>query len=368
MGCRFLTTCFDDGVRAVTKKIVLASLLCLMLAPQALAESIYPDIASAEWSVKAPHSLKDNPPENNALWLFMNRQWNPSVDESELTPGNGKLCSFRFADLRRTGYLSLVAVYDLGGTADCNSLSVFDKTSAGIERYDYSGALVFPDENNQSVVKDAGGNGRLELVVFDRLAALGEDRIWAEEWPSIYDWTGTGYTNVSPKYVDYYRNWLASLKKEIAGLETARERAANATPKSSGQKAVVTGENGVASEDLFGHQQPPVSPNVGSEAESPYELDAKRAQAAKIERFLGAKDAGLTDAIRWANSADPLERTLAAQVMAQTGLPDGLTYEQTLGHDTDRKVAEFASYRITHWGAEDPYQAGTFDLVAPNNP
>ena len=96
---------------------------------------------------------------------------------------------------------------------------------------------------------------------------------------------------------------------------------------------------------------------VTTEPEPDYELDAKLALAAKVERFLGSKDAGMLDAMRWANSSDPQERILAAQVFADMATPDTLTYEQTLSRDTDRTVAAFASRQIKYWGSDNPYKA-----------
>ena len=100
-------------------------------------------------------------------------------------------------------------------------------------------------------------------------------------------------------------------------------------------------------------QAPSVSPDI--------EIDNKQAEAAKIERFLGAKDADMLDAIRWANSDDRDERTLAAQVFAEIGTPEALRYEQTLGHDADRKVAQLASGKLKHWGQDNPYGGGKFN-------
>lgn len=118
--------------RFVIKKTGLFILGCLLSARLAGAASApQPDLALADWSVSAPDSLRDNPPSNQAVWFFINKLGNPSLDVSEINAGDGKLCWFRFVDLRHSGELSLVAVYDGGGTADCNDLTVFDKTSAG---------------------------------------------------------------------------------------------------------------------------------------------------------------------------------------------------------------------------------------------
>jgi len=138
--------------------ITVVFFLACLCASFALAQTAtpHPNLAAADWSVSATHSLRDNPPSKQAVWFFINKLGNPFLNASDLTPGNGKLCSFRFVDLRHSGQLSLVAVDDGGGTTDCNGLTVFDKTSAGIETYDYSGALVSTDTN---VVMDINGDG-----------------------------------------------------------------------------------------------------------------------------------------------------------------------------------------------------------------
>jgi hypothetical protein len=63
-------------------------------------------------------------------------------------------------------------------------------------------------------------------------------------------------------------------------------------------------------------------------------------EAAKIERFLGvSRDAGMTDAIKWADSADPIDREFASDVLADIGTPDALEYLRTLSNDSVRGVA-----------------------------
>jgi len=86
------------------------------------------DLASADWSVKQAKNLNAEP--NEVVWKFMTN-----------LPGRvdvGKLCEFQFADLRRSGELSLIVSYDAGGMGDCNDIDVFDKTPAGIEDYDFN--------------------------------------------------------------------------------------------------------------------------------------------------------------------------------------------------------------------------------------
>ena len=350
----------------MTKKIGLLSLLCLLAQATAAAASPQPNLASADWAVNAPHSLAKDPPSSEAIWNLMNHLWG----NDRIGVILGKLCSFRFVDLRNTGELSLVTVYDWGGTSDCDQLSIYDKGPTDIEEHYYSGGLASTDI--KSVVKDIKDDGHFELV-----APLGAASYCDEDWPSVYAWTGNGYTNVSSRYPKYYRSWLASLKKEIAKLERERVRLAQATPAPSVANGFVianpwhSGSAPAPPPSVYPMQpeQPEALPAVSPEVEgaSQLDIDCKQAQAAKIERFLGSKDAGMLDAIRWASSNNPHERTLAAQVFADIGTPEALKYVRTLSHDADTQAATPASRMVKHWGENDPYYAPTFDRKSPDN-
>jgi len=320
-----------------------------------------PDLASADWSVGAHHSLAMDPPENEAVWNFMTHFWGDAWIEQ------GKLCSFQFVDLRHSGELSLVTIYDWDGGGNCNDLTIFDRSPAGVEGFDYGGGPPL-DDQVKDLLQDLGSDGHMELAVrsFDMTER-------ENAWPSVYAWTGSDYTNVSSQYPRYYQDWLASTKKELASLEGERESLAQATP-SAGNGFVIavpfhSGPGPAPPSSVF-PMQPEGGPSVAPEVEaaSRLEIDAKEAQVAKIERFLGSKDAGMLDAIRWANSDDPRERTLATQVFAQMGTPDALRYEQTLSRDSDPKVAKLASRRVSYWGKDNPYDAPAFVRVSSDHP
>jgi hypothetical protein len=191
-----------------------------------------------------------------------------------------------------------------------------------------------------------------------------------DNWPSIYAWTGDGYTNVSSKYPTYYRNWLASTKKELASLEAERRSLVQPASASSAQNESAVEKNGSGIVTHFFTEQPEGAPTIAPEVEGDWhlEIDAKEAQVTKIERFLGTKDAGMPDAIRWANSADPEKRTLAAQVFEEMGTSEALRYEQTLSGDSDPKVAKLASRELRNWGNDNPYDAPAFVRVTPDHP
>jgi hypothetical protein len=64
-------------------------------------------------------------------------------------------------------------------------------------------------------------------------------------------------------------------------------------------------------------------------------LNCTKVEADKIERFLGvSRDAGMSDAIKWADSNDPDDRRFAAWVFADIATPEAIRDLQTLSHDS----------------------------------
>jgi hypothetical protein len=316
------------------------------------------EFAAGRWSLNDPHNLAKYPPAKNAVWKMMTQFWGDAwVDQ-------GKLCSFRFVDLRHSGVLSLVAIYDWGGRLDCSDLTIFEKGSSGIEGFDFSGPPLL-DDNVKEVVKDLRGNGDLQLVVRTYSVPTGEDL-----WPSIYAWTGNGYTNVSSHYPEYYRKWLASLKKEIVKLDRERAHFAHESAAEIAHNRVVIGNGVVVTNNFFVQKEPEVAQSISPQMEAApgIDIDRLQAQAAKIERFLDSKNAGLLDAVRWATSKYPEERKLAAQVFADINTPEALKYEQTLSRDTDPEVAKLAGAKAKYWNEQTPYKAATFERSTPEDP
>src|ERR1700684_73254 len=183
-----------------------------------------PALASANWSVDRTHSLESNPPPADVIWDFVNRA-------VQGDPEQGHLCDFRFADLRRSGNLSLVVSVDGGGTGGCNQTFIFDKTDSGFESYS-SWALFSGDED----VQDINHDGKLELILWAPIA--GPDEIGEEcEWPLVFAWTGIEYSEVSSQYRGYYERYLKSLEKQIAaGSSAAREAQATAAGQTPGSQ------------------------------------------------------------------------------------------------------------------------------------
>ena len=344
-------------------------LVCMLAVPVATpARTSRDDLRKADWSVSAPHNLAENPPANDAVWKFIG-----------LLPGRitfGKLCEFHFVDLRRNGTLSLVANDDGGGTVDCNIVEVFDKSGGSIEEYELPG---YPE------IEDINGDGHFELVVDDTVASEGSNdrdgmyshceacRACSEIWPRVYAWTGMGYSEVSSQYPKYYERELGSLKKQIAAINAAEAAAklptsAVPTPVQSAPRVFTHGSFSMSQEQRTGMNQQgqTLSPSVAVlrateavaspapeavETPDPGELDCLKAEAAKMERFLGtAKDAGMADAIRWANSNNPGERDFATNVLRDIGTVEALKYEQTLAHDSEHDVAASAKEELKEWG------------------
>jgi hypothetical protein len=357
-------------------------LVCLFRAVTAAAQPPLDDLKRADWSVEALHDLAHNPPSKEAVWSFIGHL-------PGRVPDLGKLCDFHFVDLRGQGTLSLVVSDDAGGRVDCNDAEIFDKTAAGIEQYLQPGYLDTPG------AEDINGDGRFEVIVYDTAAIeYGGDtdgtildcdtcRTCEESWPIVYAWTGSGYTEVSTQYPKYYERELASVKKQIAAIDEAEAAAHRPAPVVAPAVQVPVGaEVGVfnhggafgggfgasGSQQIATRQQQqtlesaPAASSTPDDAEPPdeNELDCLKAEAAKLERFLGrSKDAGMDDAIRWANSNDSGEREFASSVLPQIGTAEALRYEQTLSRDSQPDVAESAKEELKDWGK--PETPAAFD-------
>jgi len=298
----------------------------------------------------------------------------------------GKVCDFHFADLRHRGTLSLVVNDDGGGKGDCNDVDIFDKSPRGLEDRELAAGFAYLDG-----VEDVNGDGHFEVIV-DVLA----DRenvgdyygkgtspycnmcvTCTQYWPRIYAWTGSGYTEVSSQYPKYYQHELASVKKQIATIyaaETAARLPAPApTPMQSFAISLGPRSSGTSEGKQYGvmEQQQTLSQPVTTsspapeapEPPDPNELDCLKAEAAKIERLIGrSKDAGMSDAIEWANSHDSAQSDFATGVLSDIGTAEAFKYEQTLSRDSDPDVAKSAKSELESWGKAD--RPDTFDVVS----
>jgi hypothetical protein len=345
------------------KKSIIAyfSVHCLViLLTTSLTAASQQELRSADWSVNASHNLANNPPSSDQVWKFMSDVWTNFA--------GGKLCSFRFVDLRRSGVLSLVAVFDGNNTGpDCIEVAVIDKDSSRFE-------LFVPHTADSTdvtrIIKDLNGDGHFELILENRLYYEGTKYPGTCQvlWPRIYAWTGSGYSEVSSQYPKYYEGQLRSISGKITAIESAEaatQVVSTGTPTSSeaaprsvkltGQWVSTSNDPQVANENPLpqGAPAPSAKASPTEQASTPYigDLDCLKVEAAKMERFLGKSvDAGMADAIRWANSDNPDHRELAAWVFGELRTPQALQYEQTLSRDSDPEVADAAKSEIKDWG------------------
>jgi hypothetical protein len=293
----------------------------------------HPDLEAADWSVKQAQSLNAEP--EKAVWELINNLLGVDL---------GKLCSFQFADLRHSGELSLAVTYDNGGNADCIDFDVIDKTPAGFEDFDFfaDGQPFFEG------IKDIYGDGKYEVVVGQSFASIGRDHC-AAVWPVIYAWDGSGYADVSSQFKGFYRQRLQELTRQLAPSPTP-----TAVPK---QFHMVEGLplRGTGAQLSGGVVQPmPAAPSESASAQEASDTDDRdclKAEAAKIERFLGiSTDAGMLDAIKWKNSNNPYDREFAAWVLADTGTAEAIGDLRTLSKDPDPDVAATAEVAMKHAG------------------
>jgi hypothetical protein len=319
--------------------------LSFLFASSALAAE--PDLASMDWSIEATHNLAANPPADDVIKAFMGK-----LDGAGGDPQG--ICFAHFADLHHSGTLSLVVSE---GDGRACYLSVVDKTAGGFRRYSFDLSRL----GDRPEIKDLDENGKLELIVPTDLTGYQGAVYCMAQWPVIYACTGNGYSDVSSNYRSYYEKRLGSLKKEIEAAEANKEQAelgagahgtgraaspATGAPASDklGKAAppeVVYGPNGsYGSFNLTLIQPSPVALPMATPEPDRRGLNCTKVEAAKIERFLGvSRDAGMTDAIKWADSADPIDREFASDVLADIGTPDALEYLRTLSNDSVRGVA-----------------------------
>jgi len=281
----------------------------------------------ADWSVNAAHSLaKELPPRKEVEKLL-------GLSDTG-TNGDSTLCSFTFVDLRRTDTLSMVAAFDSSGRGFCNNIEIVDRTASGLED-----AILPTTERDQGsdvskLIKDIAGDGRLELVV-DMEIGVYQGGVQCElGWPVIFAWTGTRYADVSGQFKGFYRQRLQELTGQLTPSPTPTEQAGTIEILPS------TGSGPVRRFIVRPPTAPPSDSVSSQESADEGDRDCVKAEAAKIERFLGiSSDAGMLDAIKWSESDNPFTREFAINVFADIGTPEALKYLKTLAADPDPSVA-----------------------------
>ena len=232
----------------------------------------------------------------------------PDLGESATDSNKGGyVCSFRFADLRHDGFLSLIAGIGVTQVASCRDVYIIDKTASGFEIY-LSGGAIGAGSDVSANVKDLRHDGSLEFLLDRGIGSITGK--CSAKWAEIYAWTGSGYTNVSDRFKDFYKQRLDSLNKRISTLR-------------------------------------PTSGPKGPSYE-PRDKECLQAEASKIERFLGiSSEAGLDQAIRLANSKNTAQRSFAADILGDIGTPKAQKYLQALARDSDGDVALSGKYYLS---------------------
>jgi hypothetical protein len=320
-----------------------------------------PAVASADWSVNGAHNLASNPPSLDAVQDFYDRAF--GTEESGV-----KVCEFRFADLRNSGNLSLIMTVNPEGRQEpeCNQFFIFDRTPRGFESYETDRAY---GQDLVNSVLDINHDGRHELVLWGQLApvATGFERGRLQltcnaQWPLVFAWTGNGYSEVSDQYKDYYRNYLKSLKAQLAAYSPESGLLAAHTANPAPTRRVIKLFIGPTGEGLAAAPQPslsqitvPAPTPKAAPTPRPEDYACTRIEAAKTEAFLGINsDSTMSAAIKDSESTDPQKRILAAAIFSYLGSQEAKADLKTLSSDADSRVADIA--KETASMGEDPAQ------------
>jgi hypothetical protein len=313
----------------------------IMVAPRLSAGQ--QEFATARWSVSAADNLASKPPPDKSILGLIN-----ALLPAGIYTG---VCSARFVNLQHSRNLSLVACLSDGQFC---YVYIVDKTRAGFQVH----SLDLAHFSRDVQVEDLSGNGNLELVAPTEFAGWQGrlTRTCVATWPVIYAWTDNGYSDVSSQYRGFYEKKLASLKQQIAADDAAAEAPQAPEPAAMPTRAPVYLEqmqvrSGSGQPSSGPAEAGPLRSYVPSPAASPSpavaadlaNADCTRAEAAKIERFLGIdSEAGMKDAIRWADSDKPCWREFATEILRDIGTADATEYLRTLSHDSNPLVARYA--------------------------
>ena len=250
-------------------------------------------LGSSDWSVKASPNLGQNPPTRRAVEDFMFSF--QSLSDAQLSKEAGvSVCSFRFADLRHDGLLSLAFSTGISDRPSCRGMSIIDKTPSGFESFGASGEI---GTDVVAAIQDLRHDGHLEILLPYGLATF--PQTCAANWTAIYAWTGVNYTNVSDQFRDFYQHRLDKLDQIIPALRPAQDK------------------SGYSLSDE----------------------ECLEAEASAIKRFLGlSPDAGIEQAIRLANSKERLAREFGTVLLIQIGTASAREQLQKLTNDPDWAV------------------------------
>jgi len=270
-------------------------------APPLRAQTPTADVGSYDWSVNAKPNLVSKPPPKQVIQAFLTKLYD---NDPAWTGGYKPYGSFAFADLRRSGTLSLVAALAPPVFGPCGQTVIIDKVGEKFES-----ALI---RCEGSPIEISGKT----VVVVDEYGPSSAAGMCVALFPLIYGWNGSAYVEMSKQFPGYYRKVLQDLQHEIASLPAK----------------IVNYEK----DHLIG----------ADDALSPLFCD--KIEADEIERYLGiSPDAGIEDAIRWSQSGNKIDRIEAVNMFSSIGTPRALDYLKAMTEDSDPEVARLAEYGLT---------------------
>lgn len=264
-------------------------------------ESALAKLGSYDWSTTASPNLAQNPPPTKLVENLIRSIELAGTGFSIMGDKDGEyVCSFKFADLRNDGVLSLVAGIGVIDRPSCRSITIIDKTKSGLETCG-SGGQIGAGGDVPAQIQDLNHDGHFELLFPYGLATL--EQQCAANWTAIYAWTGDNYTNVSDQFKGFYRQRLDFINKVI----------------------------------------PSLGPTPNKEGYGLSDKECLEAEASAIKRFLGiSSDAGLDQAIRLTESKDRLDRQFGTILLIQIGTPEARRRLEKLVNDPDYGVATYA--------------------------
>jgi hypothetical protein len=262
----------------------------MAIGPASAQNAAIPALVSANWATSSAQPLNRNPPSSAAVAALVN-YLNPDLG------GGSSVCSFRFADLRHSGTLSLVTTVNKKD-GNCDDIAIIDPAGSSFTINVVHGSRGC-GEDLDKVVQDLDGNGTSELVVITDFTNYEGASHCVASWPIIYGWTGSTYADISSQFESFYQKQLQILQKQITTT---------------------------SSEDNSGY------------------TPCLSAEMTKIERFVRVDPiAGFDDAVKWAGSSNPSERAFALPILRDIGTPEALADIKTLRDDSDRAVAGVAA-------------------------
>lgn len=257
-------------------------------------------LAFYDWSVTASRNLAADAPPREVVERFM-----VSIETSTtrliLTAGTEKLRSYKFADLRHDGFLSLVAQTGPAQMASCSdfpnggfcSVYIIDKTKTGFEIYKTIGSIE-PGGTVPLGIQDLKHDGNLEVIISQLFTSMFKQCF--ARLPAVYASSGRGYPNVSDRFKDFYRGQLDALNKLIPNL-------------------------------------PPTGASYDQR-----DKECLQAEAAKIERVLGSPNAGIDTAIASTQSKDPIKILFGIYDLVDINTPEAHEYLDTLSNSPNPDI------------------------------